>query len=58
MERHVVAVPMRVPFRGVTTREVVLLRGPVGWGEFGPFPEYDDAEAARWLAAAREATCR
>lgn len=55
MESHVVAVPMRVPFRGVTTREVVLLRGPAGWGEFGPFPEYDDDEAARWLAAAREA---
>lgn len=24
-------------------------------GEFSPFPEYDDAEAARWLAAAVEA---
>ncbi|MCW2605449.1 MAG: Mandelate racemase/muconate lactonizing protein, partial [Frankiales bacterium] len=55
MEVHVVAVPMRVPFRGVTTREVVLLRGPAGWGEFGPFPEYGDEEAARWLAAAHEA---
>ena len=55
MQVHVVAVPMRVPFRGVTTREVVLLEGPAGWGEFGPFPEYDDAEAARWLASAREA---
>ncbi len=55
MEVHVVAVPMRVPFRGVTTREVALLRGPAGWGEFGPFLEYDDAEASRWLAAAREA---
>ncbi len=55
MEVHVVAVPMRVPFRGVTTREVALLQGPAGWGEFGPFPEYGDAEAARWLAAAREA---
>ena len=55
MQVHVVAVPMRVPFRGVTRREVVLLEGPAGWGEFGPFPEYDDAEAARWLASAREA---
>jgi o-succinylbenzoate synthase len=52
---HVVAVPMRVPFRGTTVREAVLLEGPAGWGEFAPFPEYDDAEAARWLAAALEA---
>ena len=57
LEVHVVAVPMRVPFRGVLVREAVLLRGPRGWGEFAPFPEYDDAESARWLAAALEA-CR
>ena len=54
-QAHVVAVPMRVPFRGVTTREALLLRGPAGWGEFSPFVEYDDGEAARWLAAALEA---
>jgi len=54
-EVHVVAVPMRVPFRGVDVREAVLLRGAAGWGEFAPFPEYDDAESARWLAAAVEA---
>ena len=52
---HVVAVPMRVRFRGVVVREAVLLEGPAGWGEFAPFPEYDDAESARWLAAAAEA---
>lgn len=52
---HVVAIPMRVRFRGVTTREVALLEGPLGWGEFGPFPEYAPDEAARWLAAAVEA---
>lgn len=52
---HVVSLPMRVPFRGVRTREAVLLRGPTGWGEFAPFLEYDDTEAARWLGAAIEA---
>jgi O-succinylbenzoate synthase len=51
----VVALPMRVPFRGVTTREALLLKGSRGWGEFAPFVEYDDDEAARWLAAALEA---
>lgn len=52
LEAHVVALPMAVPFRATTVREAVLLRGPAGWGEFAPFPEYDDAEASRWLAAA------
>ncbi len=46
---------MRVPFRGITHREALLLQGPAGWGEFAPFLEYDDAESARWLAAAVEA---
>lgn len=52
---HVVSLPMRVPFRGVHTREALLLRGPAGWGEFAPFLEYDDIESARWLSAAIEA---
>lgn len=52
---RVVAIPLRVRFRGVTTREVALFDGPCGWGEFGPFPEYGPPEAARWLGAAVEA---
>ncbi|CCI54601.1 o-succinylbenzoate synthase [Nostocoides jenkinsii] len=52
---HVVAIPMRVRFRGITAREVALIDGPAGWGEFGPFPEYAVPEAARWLASAIEA---
>jgi o-succinylbenzoate synthase len=52
---RVVRVPLAVRFRGVDAREAVLLRGPAGWGEFAPFVEYGDAEAARWLAAAVEA---
>ncbi|MEP7160486.1 MAG: o-succinylbenzoate synthase [Dermatophilaceae bacterium] len=54
-QAHVVRVPLRVRFRGVTRREGMLLRGPAGWGEFAPFVEYEDAQAARWLAAAIEA---
>jgi O-succinylbenzoate synthase len=50
-EAAVVILPMRVRFRGLLSREAVLLRGPHGWAEFAPFVEYDDAEAARWLAA-------
>ena len=52
---HVVSVPMRLRFRGLHRREVALLHGPAGWGEFGPFPEYAPQESARWLAAAVEA---
>jgi len=51
----VFAIPMRTRFRGVTRREGALVRGPAGWGEFSPFPEYGPAECARWLAAAYEA---
>lgn len=46
---------MTTRFRGITVREGLLLSGPAGWGEFCPFPEYDDREAVAWLAAAREA---
>ena len=46
---------MRVKFRGIMERETLILRGPLGWGEFCPFPEYDDDESSRWLAAALEA---
>ena len=52
---HVVALPMRVRFRGITVRELALFEGPAGWGEFGAFPEYGPAEAAHWLAAGIEA---
>lgn len=46
----VISLPMRVTFRGVNHREMMLFPGPAGWGEFGAFPEYDDEEAAHWLA--------
>jgi O-succinylbenzoate synthase len=52
---HVVALPMRVRFRGIDVREVALFEGPVGWGEFGAFLEYGPVEAAHWLASAVEA---
>ncbi|QIR70798.1 o-succinylbenzoate synthase [Kocuria sp. KD4] len=51
---RVVSLPMRVRFRGVTARETVVFHGPAGWGEFGPFTEYEDAEAASWLRAGIE----
>ncbi len=55
MELRVFRIPMVVRFRGQTAREGILIRGPHGWGEFSPFPEYGPAESARWLACAREA---
>jgi O-succinylbenzoate synthase len=51
---HVVALPLVTRFRGIDTREAMLLRGPNGWAEFSPFVEYDDGEAATWLAGAIE----
>ncbi|MGA8258126.1 MAG: o-succinylbenzoate synthase, partial [Nocardioides sp.] len=52
---QVLSIPMRTRFRGITVREVALLEGPVGWGEWSPFLEYDAEVAAPWLACAREA---
>jgi O-succinylbenzoate synthase len=52
---RVIALPTRTNFRGVTYREVALMRGPQGWGEFSPFLEYDDKECRPWLASAIEA---
>jgi len=52
---RVVALPMKTNFRGVTVREVALIHGEYGWGEFSSFLEYDDAESAPWLACAIEA---
>ena len=49
---RVVALPLITRFRGLDTREALLLQGPHGWTEFSPFVEYDDAEAAAWLRAA------
>ena len=52
---RVVALPTTTNFRGVTVREVALIHGEHGWGEFSPFLEYDDTESAPWLACAIEA---
>jgi O-succinylbenzoate synthase len=48
-------IPLRTRFRDLETREGLLFRGRLWWGEFSPFPDYSPAMAARWLAAAREA---
>ena len=52
---RVIALPTRTNFRGVNVREVALMQGPQGWGEFSPFLEYDDNECRPWLASAIEA---
>ena len=51
-DAHVVALPLVTRFRSIELREAMLLRGPLGWTEFSPFTEYDDAEASAWLRAA------
>ncbi|MGW6423405.1 o-succinylbenzoate synthase [Nocardia sp. NPDC055053] len=53
-DTFVYAIPLRTRFRGITVREGMLIRGPLGWGEFCAFPEYDDREAVGWLATAVE----
>lgn len=50
-----IGLPMNTRFRNTTLREVMLIKGPVGWAEFSPFPEYEPQETAAWLSAAIEA---
>jgi O-succinylbenzoate synthase len=52
---RVIALPMKTNFRGINLREVALIKGSHGWGEFSPFLEYDEAESSHWLASAIEA---
>ena len=52
---HVVALPLRTPFRGLEVRELALFEGPHGWGEFAPFKDHTLEHSAQWLAAAIEA---
>jgi O-succinylbenzoate synthase len=55
-EVRVVRFPLTKEFRSIISREVALIKGSKGWGEFGPFFEYDDRESSRWLLAAIEAS--
>lgn len=57
LDLHPVSLPMRHRFRRVDRRHAVLIRGPGGWGEFSPFPDYPPEVTTRWLAAALEAAC-
>lgn len=57
LELHPVRIPMRQRFRRVDHREAVLVKGPNGWGEFSPFPDYPPEVTTRWLAATLELAC-
>ena len=52
---RVVALPTKTNFRGINIREIALLKGEYGWGEFSPFLEYGYEECAPWLSSAIEA---
>ena len=51
----VVALATTTDFRSVTSREVALFEGPMGWAEFSPFLEYSFEESIPWLVSAIEA---
>ena len=57
LELFPISLPMRHRFRRVESRDAVLIKGPEGWGEFSPFPDYPPAVTARWLASALEGAC-
>ena len=49
------ALDLNGKFRNTQIRTGVLISGPSGWGEFAPFPEYNDDVSSKWLAGALEA---
>jgi O-succinylbenzoate synthase len=49
------ALNLNAKFRNTEVRTGVMISGSSGWGEFAPFPEYDDDVCSRWLAGALEA---
>jgi O-succinylbenzoate synthase len=51
---HVVSIPLRLNFRGISYRETMIFDGEQGPAEWAPFLEYGDDEAAWWLASAIE----
>ena len=55
---RVVALPTKTNFRGISVREVALLKGEYGWAEFSPFLEYGFEESAPWLMCAIEAATK
>ena len=55
---RIVALATKTDFRGIKIREVVLIEGEHGWGEFSPFLEYSPQECAPWLASAIEAASK
>lgn len=40
MRSYRLRIPLRVPLGGQTEREVTLVEGPAGWGEYSPLPGY------------------
>ena len=54
METAVYSLPLRTRFRGLTQREGMLVRGPLGWAEWSPFAEYTYPEIGAWWQATFE----
>ena len=51
---RVVNLPTKTNFRSIDHREIALIEGPFGWGEFAPFLEYGFKECVPWLVSAIE----
>lgn len=52
---QVIELATKTNFRSVKSREVALIEGHRGWGEFSPFLEYGASQCVPWLVSAIEA---
>ena len=52
---HIVGIPTRTNFRGVSLREIALLHHDGRWAEFSPFSDYSIERDSLWLQGAIDA---
>ncbi|WP_253280599.1 o-succinylbenzoate synthase [Arcanobacterium phocae] len=55
LDVYIYSSPLHTRFRGLTTRDGLLIHGPAGWGETSPFWDYGPQYSAAWLRAGVEA---
>ena len=56
LTEHRLRLPLRLPLGGLAHRNVTLLEGPAGWGEWSPLPGYPSDPAVCRRAAEEAAT--
>lgn len=54
LNTYFISLPMKIEFNSIKNREILLIRGPKGWGEFSPFTESNNLSSSLFLVSAIE----